>query len=57
MYPPPLFKLRDDADDAKPRSRPQEDLEDLVLDETRPSGEHLDRQEGAAHGSATPKGD
>ena len=56
MYPPPLFKFRDDDDD-KPRTRPQEDLEDLVLDETRPSSERLDTREGGAHGSATSKGD
>jgi len=57
MYPPPLFKLRDDGDDAKPRSRPQEDLEDLVLDETRPSSDHLDTGGGGEQRSATPKGD
>jgi CDP-diacylglycerol--serine O-phosphatidyltransferase len=34
MYPPPLFPKRP-AD--KPLARPQEDLEDIVLDESRPS--------------------
>jgi CDP-diacylglycerol--serine O-phosphatidyltransferase len=41
MYPPPLFKFSDD-DDAKPKSRPQEDMEDLVLDQTEGSSDSLE---------------
>ena len=62
MYPPPLFKFTDDAEvgaNAKPKTRPQEDLEDLVLDESRPSSDSLDRGGGGEHGTSSPtkKGD
>jgi CDP-diacylglycerol--serine O-phosphatidyltransferase len=52
MYPPPLFKFSDDAA-AEPKERPQEDLVDIVLDETRASAQRLDSPETPALGSAT----
>jgi CDP-diacylglycerol--serine O-phosphatidyltransferase len=38
MYPPPLFPRKDRE---RPLVRPQEDLEDIVLDESRPSAPKL----------------
>ncbi len=47
MYPPPLFPKR--APDRQ-LVRPQEDLEDIVLDETRGSEPSLDTKEGTTLG-------
>ena len=39
MYPPPLFPKKDPQ---KPLIRPQADIEDIVLDESRPSETHIE---------------
>jgi hypothetical protein len=41
MYPPPLFPKKDPA---RKLERPQEDLDDLVLDEARQSAPNVDGQ-------------
>ncbi len=45
MYPPPLFPKKAAA---QPLVRPQEDLEDIVLDESRPSTPALDKPKDAS---------
>jgi CDP-diacylglycerol--serine O-phosphatidyltransferase len=54
MYPPPLFGSREPA---KPLARPQEDMEDIVLDESHASSPGLDSPGGAALGKRTSEGD
>jgi hypothetical protein len=54
MYPPPLFPKR--AAD-RPLTRPQEDLDDIVLDESRPSGSRLDTPPDGGLGKRPPSGD
>lgn len=53
MYPPPLFKFSDD----RAKSRPQEDLDDIVLDETRASAPRLDTPSASRLGKRESEGD
>ncbi len=54
MYPPPLFPRKPTE---RPLVRPQEDMEDIVLDESRPSEPILDSSTKAALGKRTSSGD
>jgi hypothetical protein len=39
MYPPPLFPSKNDD---RKLERPQEDIEDIVLDEAQPTGDKME---------------
>ncbi len=54
MYPPPLFPKKPVE---KPLVRPQEDMEDIVLDESRRSEPSLDTAASSALGKPTSTGD
>lgn len=54
MYPPPLFPKKDPG---RKLERPQEDIEDIVLDESRPSTPSLDTSRVGTLGKPDPTGD